>query len=509
LVICRSCGYKPKIMNSIAQRLILRGSRTAALGFLIRLGARLLFVFIAGRLFGAALFGAFSIAVAVVELGVTLGGAGLKRQIFKLLDQEHHLRSPPHILIDGIILVVVSSVLSAAPIMLAVAFAPVSLIAGNTATALFLLAPMILGQSLLDLLLAATRWTHKMRHQVWARSIIEPYAAVVTSWLAWAAGYQATGLIIGYWAGTIAAVLYSLVAARQCLGTFSLGTYRLGRARFTKVIRETALPTLSDFANALAGRLDLYLVGFFLGESPAGIYGMARQIRTPIRQIRQSFDSLLTPIVSKTLNLAGPVQTGRATASAARLILAIQLPVLIALFIVGEPLLHWIRPEFAAGYWAMLLLGVAEGIQGAYGVSDLIFFYRRPHLILWITVTAAAVNVAGAWALIPLYGLTGAALAALLGTAAAAFNRRTLLRSKFGIAVPLHHSAAPLFAAALSLAAALALIRLPLPDPFHLAALMASLAIYWAVLRIAVRFTGESLALSDFVTHAPADSEAR
>ena len=490
-------------MNSAAQRLILKGGSSAALGFLIRFGARLLFVFIAGRLFGAALFGAFSIAVALVELAVTIGGAGMKRQLFKLLDEEQGFRSPPHIVIDGIVMVFIASFLCAAPIMLAVVFVPASLIAGNTATALFLLAPMILGQSLLDLLLAATRWTHKMRHQVWARSIIEPYAGVAASWLAWIAGYQATGLIIGYWAGTIAAVVYSLVGARRCLGPFSLGTYHLASAHFTRIVRETTLPTISDFTNALAARLDLYLVGLFLGESAAGIYGMARQIRTPIRQIRQSFDSLLTPIVSKTLTLSGPIQTGQATASATRLILALQLPVLVALFIIGAPLLRWIGPQFAAGYWAMLILGAAEGIQGAYGVSDLLFFYRRPHLILWITAAGTVTNFIAAWPLIRLYDVTGAALAALLGIAVAALIRRGLLRSTFSIAVPLHHSAAPLLAAAASLVVAIVMMTLPFTDPMHVGALIAGLVTYWAVLKVALRLTGEDLALTHFITEMP------
>lgn len=496
-------------MTSSAQRLILRGGRSAALGFVIRLGARLLFVFIAGRLFGVALFGAFSIAVAVVELAVTIGGAGMKRQLFKLLDEQHHLRQSTHILLDGIILVFVASLLCAAPIMLAIELAPASLLAGNTATALFLIAPMIFGQSLLDLLLAATRWTHRMRYQVWARSIIEPYAGVAASSLAWAVGYQTTGLIIGYWTGTIAAVAYSLLSARRCLGPFSFATYHLAPARFAQIVRETLLPTSSDFSNALAGRLDLYLVGMFLGESAAGIYGMARQIRTPIRQVRQSFDSLLTPIVSKTLSLAGPGVTGQATASATRLILAIQLPFLIALFILGAPLLHWIGGEFAVGYWAMLALGAAEAIQGAYGVSDLIFLYRRPHLILWITAAGAAANLAVAWPFMALYGVTGAAFAALFGTAVAAFARRQLLRSSFGIAVPLRHGAAPLFAAAAGLAASQALITLPWANPIRLAILIAGLAIYWAVLRVALRLTGESLALTHFVTHTPDTGASR
>jgi O-antigen/teichoic acid export membrane protein len=406
-------GYKRKV-TAAAQRLILKGGGSAALGFLIRLGARLLFVLLAGRLFGVALFGAFTIAVAVVELAVTLGGAGMKRQLFKLLDEERGGRSPPHIVLDGIVLVTLASLICIAPVMLGALLIPHEPMADKTAAALLLLAPMILGQSLLDLLLAATRWTHRMRHQVWARSIIEPYAGVAVSALAWALGFQATGLVLGYWAGTLGALIYALVGTRQCLGPFRLRSYRLSPSRLWFVTKETALPTLSDFTNALAGRLDLYLVGLFLGESPAGIYGMARQVRTPIRQVRQSFDGLLTPIVSRTLSLAGPVRTGQATASATRLILAIQLPLLVGLVAIGRPLLHWIGPEFAAGYLAMLLLAAAETIQGAWGVSDLILLYRRPAYILWLTAIGAAVNVAACVALVPRFGVEGAAAAALI-----------------------------------------------------------------------------------------------
>ena len=70
-----------------AQKLILRGSRSAAAGLLVRVGARILFLVIAARLFGAALFGAYTLAIAVVELWVTVGGLGMKRILFKMLDE--------------------------------------------------------------------------------------------------------------------------------------------------------------------------------------------------------------------------------------------------------------------------------------------------------------------------------------------------------------------------------------------------------------------------------------
>lgn len=487
-------------MTASVQRLILRGVRSAALGFLIRFGARLFFIFVAGRLFGATLFGAFAVAVAVVELAVTIGGAGLKRQIFKLLDEGSAERPPGHILLDSVALVLLAGVACAAPIMILVTVFP-DLAAANTETALFLLAPMILGQALLDLLLAATRWTHKMRWQVWGRSVIEPYVGVVAAAAAWAFGWRETGLIVGYWAGTLAALIFALLGARRCLGVFHLAAWRLRPGRLVAIARQTAWPTLSDFIGALAGRLDLYLVGIFLGEAPAGIYGMAQQLRTPIRQVRQSFDGLLTPIVSKTLAHGGPAQTGRATASAARLILAIQLPALVALAIFGTPLLALIGPEFVAGYWAMLLLAASETVQGAFGVGDLILLFRRAQRVILVTLTSAAVTLVSGTLLIGWLGLTGAAIAALLATTCAAIMRRTILRREFGVEVPLFYAAVALPAAAADLGVALTALALPIENVglrVVIAALM-GLAAYLVLLKLVLRSRRESLSLTHFV----------
>jgi O-antigen/teichoic acid export membrane protein len=488
------------VTASAAQRLILRGGRSAALGFLIRFGARLFFIFVAGRLFGATLFGAFAVAVAVVELAVTIGGAGLKRQIFKLLDEGSAERPAPHILLDSVALVILAGLACAAPIMIVIALFP-DLAAANTETALFLLAPMIVGQALLDLLLAATRWTHRMRWQVWGRSVIEPYVGVVAAAAAWAFGWRETGLIAGYWAGTLAALLFALVGARRCLGPFRLGAWRPSLWRLRDIARQTALPTLSDFVGALAGRLDLYLVGLLLGEAPAGIYGMAQQVRTPIRQIRQSFDGLLTPIVSRTLVHGGAARTGRATASASRLILAIQLPALAALAVVGAPLLALIGAEFVAGYWAMLLLAAAETVQGAFGVSDLILLFRRAQRVLLVTLTSVAVTLLCGPLLIGWLGLAGGALAALLATGGAAIVRRSILRREFGVEVPLFYAAVALPAAAADLGVALVVMALPIESLGLRVAIAAlsGLAAYLILLKLILRSRRESLSLTHFV----------
>ena len=90
---------------------------------------------------------------------------------------------------------------------------------------------MIAGQALLDLFLAATRWKHRMRYEVVSRSLVEPYAAMATAAAAWFAGFEETGLLISYWAGTLMALAYAIWGTRLSFGSLALRAYRLGRGR--------------------------------------------------------------------------------------------------------------------------------------------------------------------------------------------------------------------------------------------------------------------------------------
>jgi O-antigen/teichoic acid export membrane protein len=502
-----TCQLQPGIpppMNDRpeAARIILRGGGSAAAGFGVRLGARLLFLFVAGQLFGAALFGAFSLAVAVVELAVTLGGLGTKRTLFQFLDERDRGlgRPPAHIVVDAALLVALASALIAAAIMTLIALLPRSLLSANTAMAIFLLAPMIAGQALLDLFSAATRWKHLIRYEIVGRSIVEPYAGLAGTAAAYFLGYTQQGLLIGYWLGTLTALAYVLYGTRRCFGGFGLARYRARAASLLAMLRGTASNTANDFLSALFVRLDLYLVGILLGEGPAGIYGMARQVRTPIRQVRQSFDGLLTPIVAKTLAATGPVPTGRALASASRLILVIQLPAIVLLVAIGAPLLGAIGPEFVLGFWALLLLAAAESIQGAFGVGDLLFVYRKPAQGLWITAASIGIGLATGLLLIPPWGVTGAGLSVLITFAFRALHRRQALKASFGVKIPAVHSAGPLAAAAAGILAAVLIGKWTSPSALsYAAAAAAGLAAYAGTLFAWLGMTRSSLAMEGFV----------
>ncbi len=412
-------------------------------------------------------------------------------------------------MIDAALLVTLTSALIAASIVATILLLPDAWLSRNTSTAMIVLAPKIAGQALLDLLSAATRWRHRIRYEVVGRSLVEPYAGLAGTAAAFYLGFAEAGLLIGYWFGTLAALTYLLVGARRCLGGFALRRYRARLSALAAMLRGTITNTANDFLSALYARFDLYLVGLVLGEGPAGIYGMARQVRTPIRQVRQSIDGLLTPIVAKTLAATGAAETGRALASAARLILAVQLPLLIVLIALGEPLLDLIGPGFALGYWALILLAAAESIQGALGLGDLIFVYRRPRLGLWITAASIAVGLVSGMVFIAWWGISGAGLAVLLSFAARALHRRYALSARFGVRVPIGHSAGPLAAAAVGAAAALLAAGWTGPSPILVYAgpIVAGLGCYALALLAWMRWMGGSLAMEGFVAEHPDEED--
>ena len=69
--------------QDIAQ--LAKGGRTNVAGFILRLAARIPFLFIAGRLYGPELVGRFAIAVVVVELAALVATLGLKRGLAQAL----------------------------------------------------------------------------------------------------------------------------------------------------------------------------------------------------------------------------------------------------------------------------------------------------------------------------------------------------------------------------------------------------------------------------------------
>ncbi|MEO7826310.1 MAG: oligosaccharide flippase family protein, partial [Allosphingosinicella sp.] len=320
-------------------RLIVRGALASALGFAVRFGARFLFLLVAGRLYGGAIFGAYSLALATVEAAVVMAGLSTRWTLFKWLDRERHIRPPLHTILDSAVLVGGAATAIAAVLAAAMLLVPGPLLGSRATGPAVAMAVAIPIQALIELLLAATRWTRAMRYELVAKNLIQPYIGIMVAIAAFAAGWRSEGLFLAYLAGSLASFAYTLWALRRCFGVREATRYRPSVGSLGGKLKE-ALPTTGlDSIDALYSRLDLYLVGLLLGQHAAGVYAMARQLSLPVRQIRQAFDAMLVPAVARTLSEAGAAEAAKPVAAAARLILVVQFAAMLLLTAVGRPLL--------------------------------------------------------------------------------------------------------------------------------------------------------------------------
>jgi O-antigen/teichoic acid export membrane protein len=406
-------------------RILLRGGFISGAGYILRILARLVVALFAARLFGPKVFGAFVVAIAVVEAAAVASGLSTKWMLFKWLDanDREELRPAAHVLIDAALLVGVASLSISLAILGGVEWS--GAVAPTTRLAILTLLPVIGLQSLMDLLLAATRWSHVMRYEFAAKSVIQPAASIVLALGAFLGGGGAQSLAIAYVAATALALGYAVHGARRSLGGFDFASYRPHELR-AKL--GAAMPTTaSDLVDALYTRADIYLVAILLGERAAGIYAVARQISLPVRQTRQIFDAMLIPLVSKTLSLAGPRRALAAAGQSSRLVLIAQAPVGIAVAAAAPALLDFAHAHFPFAVFAVYLLAAAETLQGTFGISELIIVYAWPRRLAALTAGSLAVGMLSALFLAGQFAIAGVAGAVLVSYAIRAAGREAIL----------------------------------------------------------------------------------
>ncbi|HZV58594.1 MAG TPA: lipopolysaccharide biosynthesis protein, partial [Sphingobium sp.] len=143
-----------------------KGGRANILGFLLRLAARLPFLFIAGRLYGASVLGRFAYAVLIVELVAQLATLGLKRGLAEQL--AHDTRPQSHVVADALLLCLLACAAGTAVLMIV----PEAMFPNSGLNGLDRLFPLIIfAVAIADIALAACAYQYNIAATVRARSI--------------------------------------------------------------------------------------------------------------------------------------------------------------------------------------------------------------------------------------------------------------------------------------------------------------------------------------------------
>lgn len=407
-----------------------RGGRTNFYGFLLRLMARLPFLVIAGRLYGAEDLGRFAYATMVVELAAAIAVVGLRRGLAQEL--ASHRAPETRVIADALLL----STLLAAVAVGIFAAAPTLMFPGGVRYAFEpYFALIIFAIVLSDVSLAAMAFRHRIDAQVRARSLVEPWALTIAAIALAFTPLEHSGLLIAYLVSLVAACAASLIPAVRLFGWAEGWTPSLGR--MIGMARRNLPLAGADIIEWATRRVDIFILGRFAPPETVGVYYVAQQVATLAGKVRSSFDPILPPMLASAL-----VRGERALAAAhvrqvGFWVLAFQLPIVLALGLPGEGVLGLFGPAFAVGGTVLALLLVTELAAASASLSEMALIYARPRANLAISAAGIAVQAGLCLLLVPPLGAEGAALGLLLSLLLVALVKQRVLAHDLGAPVAL------------------------------------------------------------------------
>lgn len=369
-----------------------KGGRTNIFGFLLRLAARLPFLFIAGRWYGAEALGRFAYAVLVVEFVAQIATLGLKRGLAGALSQTE--RPHNHVVTDAMVVTLLAALLGSA---ILIAF-PQAMFPNSSINGLDrLLALVVIGVAGSDVALAACAYRFDVGATVRARSIIEPWTISIG---AFAFAFYSTrdGLILSYAVSMIAAFVASIIPMIRHYGRPTC--WRPDPGRLWRLARRNLPLAAADGVEWGSRRLDMAILGLFVSPAVIGIYYVAQQVASLPQKLKTSFDPILGPVITRNLAENNLAAIAKQVSQVGFWIIAAQAGIALALGIPGEAVMGLVGPHFVGGTGALAFLLLAEVVAATAVVSESALVYIARHRNLMISLFMIGLQAAFSFALI-------------------------------------------------------------------------------------------------------------
>jgi O-antigen/teichoic acid export membrane protein len=355
-----------------------KGGRTNVFGFVLRLAARIPFLFIAGRLYGPEALGRFAYAILIVEFAAQLGSLGLRRGLAELLSKDD--RPHAHIIADSLLAAMVASALGAAFLIALPQFMfPNSGINGFDR----FLPLAIFAIVATDISLSALAYKFDILSTVRARAVVEPWTISIAAGVFYF--YSARdGLILAYIASLAAALVFALWPLWRSYG-LPRG-WRPSPTRSFGIARRNLPLAAADAAEWGSRRLDLAILGLFAAPAVVGIYYVAQQVASLPQKLKTSFDPILGPVITRNLQTQNYAEIAKQLGQVGFWIIAAQAGIALALGIPGEAVMGLVGPQFVGGAMALAFLLAAEVAAATAVVSESALVYMARHRNLLISL---------------------------------------------------------------------------------------------------------------------------
>ena len=369
-----------------------KGGRTNIVGFIMRLVARMPFLYIAGRWYGPDAVGRLALAVVVIEFAALIATLGLKRGFAQALAQTE--RPHAHVVWDGMVVAAIASAVAGA---LLIAMPRVMYPSGDITLIERLFPIVILFTALSDVALAALAYRLNVRASVTARAVVEPWTISAAAGLFWFISAR-NGLVLSYMVAMSAALIASLIPLIRSFGLPHGWKPQLARV-FT-LARYNVPLAAADAIEWGTRNIDRFILGMLFPPAIVGIYYMAQQISSIPQKLKSSFDPIMGPVITSALARDDKATIAAQIRQAGFWIMGLQICAALMGSIPGEAVMGLVGPHFVAGTAALGILLWAEVLASTGSVCESALVYIARHRNLMISAGVLLLQIVLSFALV-------------------------------------------------------------------------------------------------------------
>ena len=425
-----------------------------------------IFTFLVARMLGPAALGIFSVAWSTTDIISKIGVLGLDNAITTFIARSeavgHHARSRALFRVAVVLGVAQSTVVAVFAIAAIRLFRDRLHLQPEMASALVVVLCAMPGLALYRISTSVSRGMKVMRHDIFSRGITEPIATTLAFLVVFIIGLKTFAPELAAIIGTVTSGLVALALAAKLFRRASEGRHVVSHlAEARQLIGYSAPISAYQLINALIARLDLILLGYFVGRAPGvtlatvGVYGAALGTANGLRKVNQAFNPIFAPVVAG-MTATGDHETAAATyARLAQWMLWILLPLVAVMSFAGGTILLIYGPAFRQGGVWLGIVALASAINAFVALGETVIMVQRPRLNLLHSSITCTVAGAGLLWLIPRFGAMGAAFGILLPYIVQGILRYATLRWVFRWKDSWSDIRPPLIAAAIALVPAL------------------------------------------------------
>jgi O-antigen/teichoic acid export membrane protein len=165
----------------------------------------------------------------------------------------------------------------------------------------------------------------------------------------------------------------------------------------------------------LMAQTDKIALGFYLGARSVGIYSVAAAVVAYESLVLSSVNQVFSPIIADLHTRGDSAMLSRLYKALTKWVFGVSIPLAIVVMTDARPIMRMFGHDFEAG-WPILIIGTIGQLVncGVGSVALLLMMSGQQQRLLRVQAVMAGVMAVGNFALIPIWGILGAAVAAAL-----------------------------------------------------------------------------------------------